>query len=451
MWAALLTGFVGGWDATALFFVYPDIRDGLAGGDDAAASWVLSVTSIVSAGVLLQAGRLADRFGHQRLYRVGAALYTVGAVAAAAAPELWTLIAARAGQSAGLAVMGPASVAIILRATPERNHAEALGRWGLITAIAGVAGPVTVATLIDSVDWRVMFAIQMPLGAALWVLAHADAGVDRPDPAVRVRTSEALLAMITLVALAVPIVEGNDWGWTSPPVVVCLAVAAAGATTLYAMGRNGASAIPVDLFANRPFAVAAAMSITAGALFFGQWLAFLLFLTDVWDYGLVGAALLLTIMPGAMTLTSLPFGRLVDRRGHRAVMLPGAAVYAATAGAFWLGAGPERNLVLLLPVLVAAGVAMAALWPTLSSLAVIGVPAERLGTASAALQTIQRVGAAIGVALVVALVASGPDTDVLAQHLRGVLLLPIAAAATAVAAVFVPMRVGDGTAGDQLG
>jgi MFS family permease len=435
----MLTGFVAGWDASALFFIYPEIRDGLAGGDETSASWVLSITSIVSAALLLQAGRIADRYGHQRTYMVGAMLYTAAAVAAAFAPELWTLVAARATQAAGLAIMGPAAIAIILIAAPPNERAAAVGRWGLTTAVAGVIGPVVVAILIDAVSWRVLFALQIPLGLALVVLGRVDAGIDRPDSSTVIRVSDSVLGIVSLVALVWPIVEGNDWGWASPRTVVSFAIAVGGISILVARSHGSPSpAIPLDLFTKSTFSTALLISVTAGILFFAQWLALLLFLVEAWGYGLVASALLLTLMPGSMMFLSVPLGRVADIYGSRRVMVPGAALYTISSGTFWLTADGDRSLPLLIPVLVTAGIAMAALWPTLTSLGNIGVAQHRLATSSATIQTVQRVGASLGIALVVALVGSAGDGDVVAQHLRAIAVLPIAGLATTVLALLIP-------------
>lgn len=437
--AALLTGFVAGWDASALFFVYPDIRDGLAGGDETNASWVLSITSIVGAALLLQAGRIADRYGHHRSYLVGAVLYTAAAVAATVAPELWSLVAARALQAAGLAIMGPAGIAIILIAAPPHQQATAVARWGLNTAIAGVIGPVVVAVLIDAVNWRVVFALQIPLGLVLVLMGRVDADLDRPDSSTVIRLSDSLLAIVSLVALVWPITEGNEWGWTSTRTVVSFAIAAGGLAALVARSRRVHSpAIPLDLLSKRTFSVALLISVSAGALFFAQWLALVLFLVEAWGFGLVTSALVMTVMSGSMMVVSMPFGRMADLYGSRRVMGPGAALYTLASGTFWLVADGERSLPLLMPVLVTAGIAMAALWPTLTSLGNIGVPRHRLATASATIRTVQRVGASLGIALVVLMVSTGDEADVVAQYRRGIAILPIAGLATTALAMLIP-------------
>ena len=220
--AAVLAGFVGGWDATALYFVFPSIRDELAGGDAATASWVLSITSIVAAAVMLQAGRIGDRVGHVRAFRLGTIGYVLGAAASTVAPGLWILVAARGLQAMALALQGPASMALILGHTPPGREARAMGRWGAATAVAGVLGPISVAILLGSVSWRVTFALQIPMAAVLLPMTAAATNRTEGDTSAPFRPLDAALAIIGLVALIVPIVEGEDWGWVDPRTLLSL-------------------------------------------------------------------------------------------------------------------------------------------------------------------------------------------------------------------------------------
>ena len=137
VFAALLAGFIGGWDASSSFFIFPDIKETIANGNGANASWVLSTPNIVGAALLLQSGRLTDKYGPERLYKLGVYFYIVGVTLSTIAPTLWTLVAARALSASGQAVMGPAAIAVVIVNTPIGNRNEAVGRWGFYTAVAG--------------------------------------------------------------------------------------------------------------------------------------------------------------------------------------------------------------------------------------------------------------------------------------------------------------------------
>ena len=439
--AAVLAGFVGGWDATALYFVFPAIRDGLADGDAASASWVLSITSIVAAAVMLQAGRIGDRIGHVRAFTFGAAGYLIGAVASAAAPTLWFLVGARALQAVALALQGPASMALILGDTAPGTEARAMGRWGAATAIAGVLGPIPVAVLLDSVSWRLTFALQIPMAALLlWLIASASEQT-RPTAASPLRLLDSALTVAGLIALIVPIVEGDAWGWTDRRTVLSLAL---GVLVLaIVIGRSldrEHGVLPLHLLTSAHFSTATIAATAGGALFFAQWIVYLLFLTDVWGYGLITSAVLLTLMPGTMAVSSVALGTAIDRVGARRVLVPIGALYCAAIATFTLLADTDRRIWLMVPMLVAAGLAMSAIWPSLNAIALRGVPTEEIATAAAFIRTISRIGSAAGVAAGVALASSGRDA--LTGSLRSLWFLAIVAGVTTAGAALIPERDG---------
>lgn len=435
--ATLLGGFLAGWDAAASFFVFPAVRDTLANGDGASASWVVSITGVVGASLLLQSGRLTDRFGAARMFVSGAAVFTIASVLSAVAPGLWWLVAARGLAGVGLTIMGPSAVALIIATAPADRVATAIARWGLFTAMAGVAGPIATAILIEATDWRAAYALQIPLGlVVLWLTR----GTPMRSPAVtggpRFSILASLLTVVGLASLILAITEADEWGWTNARTLGALALSIALICMLLLWSRDPLVApIPIDLMRRRNFSLTLAMSVTAGIGFFGHWIAMLLYLREVWGYSLTRAGLMLTVMPASMSLLALAAGRLADRHGHRRVMIPGAALYALGFGAFAVGAGSEQNLALLIPALVGAGVGMATIWPSLTSVGTMGIAPARLGTGTALIHTLQRVGGAIGVTLPLALISAASSRGLVTQHLWAVWLLPAAGLVTALLAL----------------
>lgn len=437
--AAVLAGFVGGWDATALYFIFPAIRDDIAGGDAAAASWVLSITSIVAAAVMLQAGRVGDRVGHLRTFTIGAVGYFVAAAASAVAPTLWFLIVARGAQAVALALQGPASMALIMGGTTRGSEARAMGRWGAATAVAGVLGPICVAALLTSVSWRVTFALQIPMAAALLVLVRGAHDPGQRGPATPLRLVDSALTVAGLVAVILPIVEGNEWGWASTRTLGFLTVGVAMLAVVVVRSRErGVGVIPLHLMKSVDFVTATVAATAGGALFFAHWLVYLLFLTEVWGVGLIPSALLLTTMPATMSVSSVWLGGAIDRHGARRVLVPVGALYTATIIIFVIVADADRFIWAMVPMLVAAGLAMSAIWPSLNAIALRRVPGAEIATAAAFVRTISRIGSAVGVAAAVALSSSGGDT--LTGSLRGLWFLGVAAAITTAAVAMIPER-----------
>lgn len=437
--AAVLAGFVGGWDATALYFIFPAIRDDIAGGDAASASWVLSITSIVAAAVMLQAGRIGDRIGHLRTFTIGATAYFIAAAASAVAPTLWILVGARGAQAIALALQGPASMALILGGTAPGSEARAMGRWGAATAVAGVLGPISVAALLTSVSWRVTFAMQIPMAVALLVLVRGADEPQRHRTRAPLRLGDSVLTVAGLVAIIVPIVEGDEWGWGSTRTVGCLVAGTAVLGIVAARSRErGVGVIPLHLLRSRDFVTATVAATAGGALFFAHWLVYLLFLTEVWNVGLIPSALLLTTMPATMAVSSVRLGTAIDRVGARRILVPVGGAYCISIVVFVAVAGRDAQVWTIVPMLVAAGLAMSAIWPSLNAIALRRVPDTEIATAAAFVRTISRIGSAVGVAAAVALSSSGDDPLVGSQ--RGLWFLAVTAAITTAAAAMIPER-----------
>lgn len=407
--AAFLSGFVAGLDATSAFFIFPAIRSGLADGDTASASWFLTIVGIVSAAVLLQAGRLADRFGHNRILIVSAAGATAAALLAAAAPTLLLLVVAKglhAGFLSGLAV---SSIAIIVRVTPHERLATTLGTWAFWTALSGVVGPLLASGLVEVSTWRFMFLATAAAAACVAVLGSVGWRSDfvRTDraPIDYVGTVSAM-AGLSLVVLT--LLEGNHWGWSSPRTIGSLLVGVALVSFVLFRSRTQADpTVPLDLFRNRNFALSAAIGFTSSMMFYGMWLALLSYATDVWDQGLIRTGLMLTLMPGTMLFFARAAGRAADARGYRGVMMTGTTIFCAGFTTFALTAGEDTNNLLLLPAVISAGMAMASVVSNTTSVGTRTLAPTVVGTGTAILQTFHRVGGSLGSALVVALLETG--------------------------------------------
>src|ERR1700760_3397370 len=224
------------------------------GGSLTGLSWVLNAYAIVFAALLVPAGRLADHFGRRRFLLVGVAVFTLASAACAFAPTLGVLIAARAVQAAGAALIVPTSLGLLYPAFPQRQPATVVGLWAGGAARAAAAGP-PVGGLLVELSWRWIFVINVPIGiatllAGLRVLpeVRAPAGSRLPD----IATAAGVLVSVSLLVLGT--VQGPTWGWGDPRTVALLAVAAlATALTVVRTLRNPYALIERDLFASRAF------------------------------------------------------------------------------------------------------------------------------------------------------------------------------------------------------
>jgi len=397
--------FVAFLDTTIVNIAFPDISASFAGADRGALSWVLDGYFVVIAALLVPAGGLADRFGHKRIFLLGVVAFTAASLLCALAPSLELLISFRVLQGVGAALIAPASLAIVLDSFPVERRAAGVGLWGAAAAAAAATGPTLGGALVELSDWRLVFLVNLPLGAAI-VWAGRGRLAERP-----VRDSRlpdlpgALMLALSLALVTLGIVEGNDWGWADPRT---LAAFAAGAALLAAMVvRSRSHPRPIvepDLFAHGSFRLGNLGTLLFSAAFFSIVLGNVLFLTSIWGYTVLQAGLATLPGPAMSTVVAGPAGRLADRFGHRAIIVPGALLFAA--GVMVLrSAGAEPDwLGLWLPGSFLTGVGVGLAFPTLGSAAVQDVADDRFATASAVNAAFRQVGAVLGTALLVAIV-----------------------------------------------
>jgi EmrB/QacA subfamily drug resistance transporter len=403
-------------------------------------SWVLNAYAIVFAALLVPAGRLADHFGRRRFLLTGVVVFTLASALCAVAPTLAVLVGGRVVQAVGAALIVPASLGLLLPSFPKRQHTLVVGIWAGVAAVAASSGP-PVGGLLIGLSWRWVFLINLPIGILALVGGlrflpeiRAERGARLPDPL----SAVTLLAAVTLLVLGT--IQGPSWGWGSPATLGTLAAGAiATAVTVTRTLRHPHALIEAHLFHSREFASAA----IALFLFFVAFSVFLLitvlFLQDQWGYSALRTGL--AIAPGPMTAAVFAFssGRIAARFGRAVPALAGTLSTAAAAG-FWLLATPAHPSYLtgFLPGLIlggiGAGLTQAPLFAAASTLR-----ADRATTGSAVLTMARQIGSAIGVAVLVALLATS-DPHALALFHRGWDLQ--AGAALAAAAVIVTMRLG---------
>jgi EmrB/QacA subfamily drug resistance transporter len=397
--------FVAFLDTTIVNIAFPDISASFAGSGRDALSWVLDGYFVVIAALLVPAGGLADRFGHRRIFLLGVAGFTAASLLCAAAPSLPLLIAFRVVQGVAAAMIAPSSLAIVLDSFPLERRAAGVGLWGAAAAAAAAVGPTLGGALVVLADWRLVFLVNLPLGAAI-VLAGRRR-LPRPkiaDSRLPDLPGAAMLAL-SLAAITLGIVEGNNWGWTA---AATLAAFAAGAVLLggvvWRSGRHPRPIVEPALFAHSSFRIGNLGTLLFAAAFFSLILGNVLFLTSIWGYTVLHAGLATLPGPALSTVVAGPAGRLADRFGHRAVIVPGALFFAA--GAMVLrSAGAEPDwLGLWLPGACLTGIGIGLAFPTLGSAAVRDVPVDRFATASAVNAAFRQIGAVLGTAILVAMI-----------------------------------------------
>lgn len=401
--------FIAFLDTTIVNIAFPDISESFAPASRGALSWVLDGYFVVIAALLVPAGGLADRFGRKRIFLQGVALFTFASFLCAVAPTLSLLVAARVIQGVGAAMVVPASLALMLTLFPADRRAGSVAAWGGSAALAAAIGPTLGGALTEFADWRWVFLVNLPLGAFL-LLAGRSVPESKVEGARLPDLLGGVLLAFCLALLTLGIVEGNDWGWSSLTVLGIFAASAVLFTATYLRGRkHPRPVLQPELFRLPTFRDGNIGTMLFAAAFFSIVLGNVLYLTSIWGYDLLKAALAILPAPIGTVLVARPAGRIADRFGYRSVILPGAAMLAG--GIMILrSAGAEPDWVgTWLPAATLTGVGTGLAFPTLGAAAVRDVPDRLFATASAINAAFRQIGAVLGTALLVAILGD-PET-----------------------------------------
>jgi EmrB/QacA subfamily drug resistance transporter len=429
-------------DTTVASLAVADVRSEFEGASVGGATWIITIYAVTFAAFLAPAGRVADVLGRRALMVAGVGIFTAMSLAAALAPSLAVLLAARAVQGIGAAAMIPASLAVVLADTPPERRAAAIGAWSAAGALAAAAGPALGGMLVDTLGWRSLFLVNVPFGLAilagtLLLPRTRPTRGTLPDPA------GVVLLGAGVGALALGTAQGPEWGWGSPDTIGLLVTGllAVAAALLRSM-RQATPAIETGLWRTRSFALANLASLLYGAALFPWMLVGALFLIGVWDYSPLEAGLAMT--PGAIvaSVVALRAGPLVARHGPRAVIAAGALALGCAGLACTLALPETPSLFSFwLPVGTLIGVGAGAITTGVSTAAALSVTPSRFAAAVGLSQTGRQVGGALGVAALAALLNGrigagsgvGPYTDVY-------LFCTIATFAVAIAALWLVLE-----------
>ena len=427
--------FVVFLDATVVNIAFPALSLEFATTSRAGLSWVLNAYAVVFGALLVTAGRLADDRGRKRLFLTGLAVFAVASALCALAPSVPLLVAARAVQAVGAALLVPASLGLLLPEFPASRRATAVGLWGAAGAVAAAAGPTLGALLVEGPGWRWVFWINLPFCAAAVLLGRRLLR-ESTGPAVRSRPDLLGVLLVTAVfgLLSLGLVQGEQWGWGSLRIVAVFAAAAVLLPVLIVRALHHPDPVlPVRLFRVRTFSVATAGTLLFASAFFAMILGNVLFLTSVWDYSVLRTAVAVLPSPLLAAATAPLAGRLADRYGFRVVVLPGADALVLAQVWFRTRTTLEPSwLVDFLPGSVLAGLAIGLAFSALGAAGAQALPPQSFGVGSAVGATARQLGAVLGVAVLVAVLGEPLPGELLASFHRSWVAIGVAATACAV-------------------
>lgn len=405
-WVASVAVFLVSLDTTMLYAAFGALRAGFPGASAADMSWVLNAYTVLFAAMLIPAGGLADTHGRRRVFMLGVTLFIAASAACGLAGSVGWLIAARAVQAIGAALLTPASLALVLAAFPQSKRTVVVSLWGAVGGLAAAVGPSFGSLVVDTVGWQWAFYINVPLGAiSIWRGATLLREEKREGAHKRLDVVGMLLVIVGVGALALAIVQSESPHWARSELLVAAAtglVALAGFVLWARRARD--PLVDLRLFRHRTYTFVNLATFSFGIAFAIMFFGFFFYMTEVWHYSLPRAGLAITPGPLLVVVTAIVSGRIAARTGHRPFLVGGALLYAAS-GAWFLfvpGTTPEY-LTEWLPGVVMSGLGVGLVLPSLSGAAVNKLPADQYAVGSAVNQATRQIGSVLGVAITVLL------------------------------------------------
>jgi EmrB/QacA subfamily drug resistance transporter len=379
---------------TALPVIRTDLHSGLSG-----LEWTVNAYTLTFAVLLLTGAALGDRFGRRLVFSIGLGIFTAASAAAALAPSIGALDAARAVQGLGGAIVMPLTLTILSAAVPAERRGLALGAWGGISGLAVALGPLVGGAVVSGISWHWIFWLNVPIGIVLAPLALSRLE-ESHGPATRLDLVGVVLASGGLFGIVWALVRGNGVGWASGEILGALIGGAIvlAAFVLWEM-RTEHPMLPMRFFKNRTFTLANVASLFMFFGMFGSIFLLAQFFQTVQGYSPLQSGL--RILPWtAMPIFVAPIaGALSDRIGGQKLMGAGLALQAA--GLAWIAAvstptTPYSELVL--PFII-SGAGMALFFAPVANVVLAAVKPEEEGQASGAQNAVRELGGVFGVAV----------------------------------------------------
>jgi EmrB/QacA subfamily drug resistance transporter len=412
-WAVLVVVSLGFFmtllDLTIVNIAIPNMIDKLhASLDDVL--WVLNAYALVLAVLVITAGRLGDILGPRTMFVTGILVFTAASAACGFAPGAGWLIGFRAVQGLGAAMLMPQTLAIVTMVFPPDRRGAAFGIWGAVAGLATIAGPTLGGLLVTAFDWRWIFFVNLPIGAAVLAMTFVIIPDLRPGRRHRLDILGVALASVALLAICYGLVEGQryDWGtvvsFISIPLIIGAGIVLLAVFLLVQkLRQSGEPLIPFALFRSRNFALMNWVSGTLSIGMLGIFLPFTIYLQSALGFSALKAGL--TMAPSSLVMIAVaPFlGRLTDKTGGKYILLCGLSLFAIGMGWVVLIAGPHSAWQDFLPPLIVAGLGMGGTFAPMTTVAMRDVAPQVAGAASGMLNTVRQVGSVIGTAAVGAL------------------------------------------------
>jgi EmrB/QacA subfamily drug resistance transporter len=404
--------------------------------------WVLNAYALVLAVLVITCGRLGDLLGPRTMFTAGIAVFTAASAACGFAPGAGWLVAFRAVQGIGAAMLMPQTLVMVTFVFPPERRGAAFGVWGAVTGFATIAGPIFGGLLVTALDWRWIFFINLPIGLAVLAATPAVIPQMRTGQRHRMDLRGVVLASVALLAICYGLVEGQRYNWRTIsgfitiPLIFGIGVAFLAVFLVDQARRQddgNEPLLPFELFRDRNFTL---MNWTSAALsvgMLGVFLGFTLYLQSVLGFSAIKAGLTLLASSLMSVIAAPAAGKLTDRIGGKYILLSGLVFFAAGTAWAVLVAGTGSTWDSFLPSMSLLGLGIGLVFAPLTTIAMYKVPERLAGAASGTLNTMRQVGSVAGTSAVGAVLQNRLASSLTSQATAHAAALPAAARAPFVA------------------
>jgi EmrB/QacA subfamily drug resistance transporter len=391
--------FIVGLDNTIVNLALPSIQREL-NSSLSSLQWTIDAYALVLASLLMLSGSVADRLGRKRVFQTGLVMFSAGSLLCSIAPNTGSLIAFRMVQAVGGSMLNPVAMSIITNIfTEPKERARAIGVWGGVFGLSMAMGPVVGGALVDSIGWRSIFWLNVPIGVLALVLTAVFVPESKAAKTRALDPVGQLLVIVILATLTYGIIEGPGHGWGSPTIVGCFVVAAAGVVALVRYERRRLEPLlDMRFFRSVPFTGATVTAVCGFAALAGFLFLNALYLQDARGYSPLHAGLLTLPMAVTTAICAPVAGRIVGLRGPRFPLVVAGIAITAT-GLLLTPLTSTTPIWYLLMVYVLFGLGFGMLNAPITNSAVSGMPRSQAGVAAAIASTSRQVGSALGVAV----------------------------------------------------
>jgi EmrB/QacA subfamily drug resistance transporter len=377
-----------------------------------ALEWTINAYTLTFAVLLVTGGRLGDIFGRRLLFLCGVTIFAIASAAVGFAPSDGALVAARAVQGVGAALMMPGTLSIITNAFPPQERGRAIGIWAGVSAIALAIGPLVGGWLTEDVSWRAIFFLNLPVAAGAIVVTLFAAEESRDDTVDRRVDVPGIGALtVGLTALVLALVEGNNWGWGSGEILALFALAVAALVAFaWIELRSPAPMVDFAFFRSRQFVGANIVAFMVTFAMFAMFFFLALYMQNILDYSPLEAGVRFLPSTLVVMVAGPVAGQLTDRIGPRWLMTAGLVIIAASL-AWQSRISVDTSYSYLLPAFIAMGLGIGLVMSPMSTAAMNAVDRTKAGVASGTLSMSRMVGGTFGIAALGALVAAIGRSD----------------------------------------